>query len=536
MREIPQSSDRVALAAGEVLFRDLQLAEGDFLHAMAWQEGVDVAWRLRAANGEVLLIVDSPNGRFGLEELLFLAPSDGTYRLELEAAASVPTPGTGCRIEIDPPRTATDPDATWVAADRHLRDGRRRLKEGAAREALERLDLALEIFSGLPASFRERKKADAMAALAEAEEALGLYEPALAHCQGVLLRYRESGDLHQLPLLFARAGLLELRLGRVGAARAALARARSLAQEQGDEVALAKALATLGATHRLLGDRAGAEQSFAEAAGVIARLRQPELEAELLYERGTAHLAWGDPAAAGVDYLRAEELWKGAGHDDQLPAIWIGLAEAAGDRGEYASAETLLTKALEALEAQGRWRDGAVAWFARAELYRKQRRYDESWAAYEEARGEADEVGDPRTSAIAQLGAGHCRHQLGEPEAGLTQMLEARQALAQLGDPVMERRALVRAAEALRTLGRPEEATALEIAPLLASDAAETAARFYDSIEDPDPPPAPVIVARTGLPGNGKSRGWDRWRRKKRGEYVGAKPPRPEATDEPAKP
>ncbi len=79
------------LLPGTTLEQNLSGAEGhtytvtlnqdDFLHLVVEQQGVDVKLKLFAPDGSLALEQDSPNGTQGPEEVLFLAPASGVYRL-----------------------------------------------------------------------------------------------------------------------------------------------------------------------------------------------------------------------------------------------------------------------------------------------------------------------------------------------------------------------------------------------------------------------------------------------------------------------
>ncbi len=59
----------------------ITLDQDDFLHLVVEQKGVDVILKILAPDGSPALEQDSPNGTQGPEEVLFLAPASGVYRL-----------------------------------------------------------------------------------------------------------------------------------------------------------------------------------------------------------------------------------------------------------------------------------------------------------------------------------------------------------------------------------------------------------------------------------------------------------------------
>jgi CHAT domain-containing protein len=66
------------------------LDQYDFLHLVVGQHGVDVTLRLLGPDGSLVMEQDSPNGPLGPEELLFLAPASGVYRLVIVPFAQAP--------------------------------------------------------------------------------------------------------------------------------------------------------------------------------------------------------------------------------------------------------------------------------------------------------------------------------------------------------------------------------------------------------------------------------------------------------------
>ena len=80
------------IAGGGVDSYSVQLAKGQVLDAIADQNGIDVVVTMVGPDGHQLDYVDSPNGTNGPEPVWFMAPTAGTYRIEvrpLEAGATV---------------------------------------------------------------------------------------------------------------------------------------------------------------------------------------------------------------------------------------------------------------------------------------------------------------------------------------------------------------------------------------------------------------------------------------------------------------
>src|SRR5215510_2005728 len=71
------------LAGGESHFYQLLLAEGQFLHAVVDQRGVNLIVTLYGPDGKKITDIDSPVGAMGPEPVSLIAETSGSYRLEL---------------------------------------------------------------------------------------------------------------------------------------------------------------------------------------------------------------------------------------------------------------------------------------------------------------------------------------------------------------------------------------------------------------------------------------------------------------------
>ena len=120
----PGKSVERTLRGGEKHRYEIRVEKGQFLHAVVEQLGIDVVLTLYAPDGKPIASMDSPNGKFGLEQISTIAEVPGIYVLEV-ASGDKNMPGGRYRVTVDPLRAPGDQDRVRITAERTARSTRR---------------------------------------------------------------------------------------------------------------------------------------------------------------------------------------------------------------------------------------------------------------------------------------------------------------------------------------------------------------------------------------------------------------------------
>lgn len=454
--EIPQSAGPVALATGEVHFRDFSLASGEALHVVVEQQGIDVALLLRDPQGQEILKVDSPNGRYGPEEILQIADLPGPYRVEIhgsEPAEDVPEGGRYLLREAAH-RPAQPQDREWIAGDRLDREGRRLARDGAWTEAIERFSRAREVWKRLGLHSRE---AEALRQLGVAWQQSGDLPAARDAWDRTLSWYRGLGEGRKSFLLHD-LGKLELRLGEAETAIGHLEEAHSLFEQEGEEQALISALSALGTAWRMRGFFQRALDCLETATEHSHRMHLPGLEADVQIDRAALLLDLDRTTEALAGYQRALELYRSLADPEGVSLAQRGVADVDTRTGSLVLAEKAARDAIAVLGAGGPSRARAAALSSLGRVRRKKGDWKGARQAFEEALALARTGRIRRDEAVLLTELAYAVTQGGEPLHGLELYDEALRIFREIGSRNGEAMVQARSAEALRDLGRLDEA------------------------------------------------------------------------------
>lgn len=187
--------------------------------------------------------------------------------------------------------------------------------------------------------------------IADAQSSLGRQPQAWAARIRSLATLSEEGRSMRLAVSLGAASRMDLRIGRLDAARAVL----RLEQQAmtGNHALLADALLREAMLAAKLGDRGGAEQAAREAGQVARRIADAALRARALADVDFASGAIAADARQAKELLsRAIEVYRGRALPFYLPEALLLRARASRRLGDVAAASVDLTAGLETIEAQ----------------------------------------------------------------------------------------------------------------------------------------------------------------------------------------
>jgi len=181
------------LKGGEAQNFRVSLAPGQFLHVLVAQGGIDVVATAFNPEGKQLFSVDSPNGSWGTEPVIFIAETAGDYRIEVRAVNDK-APAARYEIKVVALREATKADSEHVAARRAFEEAdnlRQQSKVDSKRTAIEKYKQALNLFQ--MAGARDGQ-ALTLYALGLVHAELGEFRSTLEFTGQALPLFRELGD------------------------------------------------------------------------------------------------------------------------------------------------------------------------------------------------------------------------------------------------------------------------------------------------------------------------------------------------------
>lgn len=290
---------------------DVRLTSGDYAHVAVRQRGVDVIVTVRDPAGRVVVERDSLTGAFGPENVRFLAPATGTYRIDLRV---LDPHAVRDRFEVRlDARHARPEDRRLLEAQRQTIEGSRlRGVDDAA--SLARARVTLERARALWRSLGDRsEEALALYELGSVARGLGDNRLALEWFTAGIEVARAGGDRQLEARITNGLGLTKIFVGDAEGAADVLTKAMAAAHEAGDLQTENEVRNSLGWAESLLGHYQRAIEVYGQAIAA-ARSRNDRFgEAWPSNGLGLAYLKIGERRKALAAYERGLELWRSLG-------------------------------------------------------------------------------------------------------------------------------------------------------------------------------------------------------------------------------
>jgi CHAT domain-containing protein len=413
--------------AGSAQSFTFALRRDQYLALRVPQESVDVSLTLHPPGGERWAPLDTQTVVPVPELLRLVAPRDGRYVLEVEAAGK--DDAGAFRLEVAALRPATARDWLAMKAQNHLAraEGLRRRNEAASDfQALPLYQLAVRLFGQAGdvggESYARVQWARVLARQNRKEQAAAslrvcLAIPAGAQASGVRARAatmlaevlsdlgesaeadlaaREALDLWKqlgLPEWQAKVinelALRASRRGELAQAEGLYRQALSLWESSGNASAAAVALGNLAAVYSLAGEPRLALDAAEQGLARFPQDASPKARAGVLAKKGEALAALGRQKESRSTFSEALKIL-GRGEPTALAQLERRLARRAYDEGNFEEAAKRFQSALAVLEA-ARDRESVIA-----------TRHDLAWTELKRGRPEVAERLFQRTSAEAR--------------------------------------------------------------------------------------------------------------------------------------
>jgi CHAT domain-containing protein len=447
---MPEPGERATLRADEPHARALELTAGTFLRVEVEQFGIDLRLSLFDPQGDELAWADSPTGPSGPEELVAVAPTAGTYRLQVKAPKAV-EPGEYAVRSLET-RPADSRDRRWAEAEAGYWAARLRVKAEQYDEAIPELRRLIPLWQELGHRAREAHTREELAVASvrrDPREALEQWQEAIA-------LYRTVEAPLRLGTALGAVGSLLLELGDLETAAVYLEGAVPLLRQEGHLWGLALALSNLGLAARAQGQPELGLTRQQQALQVALRSGRDSTEAVVRTDLGFTLLTLHRSEEAEGHFIRAVEIHRRDQNARELRLALNGLARAAVQRDALEAAETTLADAF-AVAVEDPLSE-AVLHHTLGHVRRLQRRWPEAEREFARAIEIAEKSEKGLLKADFLLSQGYLEGLMGRPEVGLPILDQGLALYQQYGSQAGEASARARGAALLRTLGRRQEA------------------------------------------------------------------------------
>jgi CHAT domain-containing protein/tetratricopeptide (TPR) repeat protein len=449
---------------------ELRLSAKQFARVVVGQQGADIRLRVYAPGGALYAEMDSPNGRYGLEEVSVVAPVEGIYKVEVYLDKTLSS--GDYEISVEGSRESSAEDELRVTAEHLFHDAQELRLDAAKDQSVEKFGLAIKKY----------------------EEARDIWH-------GLGDRREEGYAISGIGRSYKAQGQLTLALDHLGQALERLS-------DAGDTSGQAYVLNEMGAAHRDLGDQRRALESYARALELRIGLHDLWGQAQLYNNIGLAYSNIGSQREAIQNFEKALPLWRGLGMRQSEMNTLINAANANAEMGEMDAAlaqyeEVLAFCEIEAAKQDSPLKSDAVrlkpfalnglglVYDTWADMEKARDNYDQALELFKEgrnAKGEADVldnlgmsyafVGDvpqalnkfrdaldirkrlnqPKGWAMTLSNIGYAYTLLGDNEEALKQLAAALPFSEQSHDRRFEAYTLVRIGMAYVSLNEPRKA------------------------------------------------------------------------------
>ncbi len=290
------------IKGGETHSYRVRLEAGQFLHALVEQENIDLVTAIYSPDGKQITESDSPNGSWGSEPVLFVAPVAGEYRVDVRAPGNSSRVGR-YKIVIVAQREATTIDKGHVTAQMALDAGAKLMTQqtaAAKRSALEKYQTALPLFQAAGDNYRH---ALTYLSIGIAYFSLNEFRTAREYFDQTLKISVALGNKRlEASTETYMGGTLEI-LGEVAKALDHQQQSLKLAREVGARISEGNALSNIGKIYNDLADWQKALEYYQQALPVFKSLNLAQNQAITLNNIGIAYYQTGEQQKA-LDYLQ----------------------------------------------------------------------------------------------------------------------------------------------------------------------------------------------------------------------------------------
>jgi CHAT domain-containing protein/uncharacterized protein HemY len=436
---------------------EIPLVAGQFVRLEILQNGSDLAVSLLDPQGRSLIDADSANARFGPETLVAIAPSSGTYRVQVKNGAAQSPSGT-YEAQLLELRESRPADADIIAAHRRYAEGeqlRLRRTEEARRQSVEQLDRAREFFRGSDEPYMYGL---ALYSLGAVLGDSGEFTRALALYQEAIDLFRRIGDVRmEARALNNAAGALDV-LGDPWKALQAFRQALPAIAADGDRRGQANLLNNIAMSEQKIADWQAALGDFQQALSLARQAGDRRLEGLVLNNLGVAYRRIGETEQALTMFEQALPHRRASNDRRGEITTLENLADMFRSLQQPAKALQYIEESLKLIGALADRRLQAWALRFQGATYTDLQQYEKAQASLVQALGLARAVQDRRTTGEVLASLAQSSLLTGRAAEAADWSAQAIAEFRAVGDRSYEAVALEIAARAADAAGNPREA------------------------------------------------------------------------------
>ncbi len=440
------------IAGGESHTYQIPLTAGQFMYTEVEQKGIDVTATLLSPSGQGLGTTDSPNSACGIEPVVVVAETFGTYRLEISSLTRQARPGRYV-IRLVTLRDATNLDREHVTAERAFAEAQKlRLQRasGWQQAAIEKYQQALPFYQASGDAYRQaltlyiignihanagtyRQAVDdfsqahtilrgledpclegtvlnylggAWDVLGDPALALSFYEQALPMTRATGDRRTEGSILNNIGKIQADQADFQAALNNF---TAALALYRAIADKQGE----ALALDNIGTAWYSSGEMARALTFHEQALALRRAVNNKQGEGRTLQRIGVIQSETGAPDKAMETFNLALLLHQSVGDRSWEASTLKHMGSALATLGQPEKALEALQQSLPLRRALEDRRGTGLTLNSLGRVYRILKQYDKAIESYQQALTIFGQVGDRHNEATALVGLAQAQRDRG---------------------------------------------------------------------------------------------------------------------------
>lgn len=431
----------------------VSLQEGDFLHLVVEQQGIDVVVELIDPEDETVARVDEPIDELGSERLLALAATPGAHRVEIR---SWPADSAGAyRAEVRALRPASEEDRRRAEAAVVYRAGDELRRSGRRRDSLERYR---EAERGFHALNDIEGRAAAYQRLCDGRSWLKEWRDAVPACAAAAELFGLTGQGRREALALKDLGLARFHRGEPRRAVETYSRALRGAEEAGDALLAVEILDLRAQSYQVLDEVQHALDDYLRVLVAGTRRRDPGDRGFTLHNLAVLYRLLGRPELARDLLEDAAATWSETGEDRQLAGTLNQLGQLAQDRGDVHEAAALYDRALQLRRAAGDRRGQAKTLEKLGRLRLELGEPEKARDLLQEALRILEGIDDPRRRGSLLLALGELEGRAGRFSKSLASYRQGLELYRSVGDLTEVAESLLGVARAERGLGQPEAA------------------------------------------------------------------------------
>jgi CHAT domain-containing protein/Flp pilus assembly protein TadD len=297
--EVGRSIERV-IGPGETQSYSLSVLDGQLVHVVIHQRGVDIVTTLVASDGTSTVAVNAPQSTQETEWITLVATASRDYRLDVRPSDRNAPPGRYA-IAIAERRNSAVADEPRQSAQAAFSAGTRLFHERRYADALASYQDALAQYRQ---SQRRVEEAVTLNCLARTAVAMADYASALPRFDAALTIYRDLGDLDGQGATEHDIGSAHFNSGRSDEARSHFERALDARRQTGYRVGEGMTLRAIGSSYSAAGQQEKALEFYEQALTISRSEKFRAEEARTLSNLGIANSLLGRPERA-IDYFEA---------------------------------------------------------------------------------------------------------------------------------------------------------------------------------------------------------------------------------------